>query len=185
MEKLSDEQIIELYKAGDDEAFNELYRRYEKTIRSVSRSFFLPDGDKYDVMQYALLGLFKAVKSFNGKSSFKTYAYKCMRTAIISEIKVAHSDKNKPLNDAISIYNVLPDVEKLAESDPEQTLIHDESASEILLKIQSKLSKMENDVFKYYIEGYSYTEISEFMGKDAKSIDNALQRIKKKINELI
>ncbi len=185
MKELSDEQLVELYKSGDAQAFDEIYGRYKQIIMSAGRSFFLAGGDLNDVTQEGFLGLLKAVNTFNGKSSFKNYAYLCIRTKILSAVKSAQSAKYKPLNGAISLYGSSTELDKLFYDDPEQALIQDESVNEMLVKINSKLSKMEIIVFNYYLQGLTYTEISKRMGKDAKSIDNALQRIKKKIVELL
>lgn len=185
MKTFSDEQLVELYRAGNEGAFEEICRRYKQVIMSAGRTFFLAGGDYDDVNQEGFIGLLKAVNTFNGKSSFKNYAYLCIRTNILTAVKSAQSAKYKPLNGAISLYGSSIELDKLFYEDPEQALIEDERVKEILVKINSKLSKMEIIVFNYYLQGLSYTEISERMGKDAKSIDNALQRIKKKISELI
>jgi len=184
MKNLSDEQLVELYKQGDQSAFEEIHGRYKQIIKSASRSFFLAGGDYDDVMQEGFLGLLKAVNTFNGKSSFKNYAYLCIRSKIFSAIKSAQSTKNKPLNGAISLYGSSVELDKLLHEDPEAAYIADERVNETVARINSKLSKMEIIVFSGYMQGLSYTEIGKRMGKDAKSIDNALQRIKKKISEL-
>ena len=185
MKQLSDEQLVELYKAGDGNAFDELLGRYKQLIMSAGRSFFFAGGDYDDVMQEGFLGLLKAANTFNGKSSFKSYAYLCIRSKIFNAIKSSQSAKNKPLNSAISIYSGSVELDKLLYDDPEKAFIADESVNEKIALINSKLSKMEILVFNYYMQGLSYTEIGRRMGKDYKSIDNALQRIKKKISELL
>lgn len=184
MNALTDEKLVELYKNGDCSAFEELYMRYKYVITAASRSFYLSGGDKDDLCQEGLLGLLKAADTYNGNSSFKSYAYLCIRSKILTAIERASSKKNKPLCGYVSIYGQSTELNRLFGGDPEEKIINDESASEFMDKVYKKLSKFEIIVLNYYLDGLTYTEISLKLGKDPKCIDNALQRIKKKISQI-
>lgn len=184
IETAADEQLVQMYKNGEVAAFDELYNRYKYIIKAASHSFYLVGGDNDDLLQEGFLGLLKAVNEFNGKSSFKNFAYICIRSKMLTAIKSAHSIKNQPLNGYISIYGSSVELNKLFGNDPEEQLIKSENTGELIEKINKRLSKFEIIVFKGYLEGLSYTEIGARLGKDPKSIDNALQRIKKKISSI-
>ena len=181
----SDEQLIAQYKQGQDEAFNQLYERYKHMIKSCARSFFLAGGDSEDLIQEGVIGLLKAVNSYNdnGTNTFSTYAYACIKNALLSAVKKAQSVKNKALNYAVSIYS--NGLELSPTTDPEEEIISKESANEFIQKINEKLSSFEITVLKLYFEGLSYVEIANKLNKQSKSIDNALQRIKRKISQIL
>ncbi len=182
---LSDEDLVKQYRDGNTAAFDELYERYKYILKSASHSFYLVGGDNDDLIQEGLLGLLSAVNGYNGKSKFKTYAYCCIRSKILNAVRNSQSIKNRPLNGYVSIYGTSPELKKLFECDPEQQLINDENANELLSDIKNVLSKFEFSVFQNYLDGLSYTEIGEKMGKEPKCIDNALSRIKRKISLVI
>lgn len=181
----SEEKLVELYKNGDGAAFDELYARYKRIINAAARSYYLGGGDKDDLLQEGFLGLLKAADSYDGaRGSFKTYAYVCIRSKIISAVKSAKSYKNKPLIDYVSIYGPSTELQKLLSDDPEDKLIDGENSAEFIQAINKKLSKLEIIVLKLYLEGLSYAEIGARVGRDGKSVDNAMQRVKKKIEAL-
>ncbi len=182
---ISDEELVKMYRGGNAAAFDELYERYKYVLKAASHSFYLAGGDNDDLMQEGVLGFLSAVNGYNGKSMFKTYAYCCIRSKILNAVRNSQSIKNRPLNGYVSIYGTSPELKKLFEYDPEQQLINDENANELLNDIQNVLSKFEFSVFQNYLYGLSYTEIGEKMGKDPKCIDNALSRIKRKISLVI
>ncbi len=183
--EFSEEKLVELYKGGDSSAFDELYGRYKHIINAAARSYYLGGGDKDDLLQEGFLGLLKAAETFDGTiGHFKTYAYICIRSKIISAVKSAKSYKNKPLVDYVSIYGPSTELNKLLCDDPEDALIDGENSAEFVQNINKKLSKLEIVVLKLYLEGLSYAEIGARVGRDAKSVDNAMQRIKKKIEAL-
>lgn len=184
MSDYSDERLVEMYRDGNSAAFDELYKRYKYLLKAASHSFYLAGGDNDDLMQEGVLGFLGAVNGYNGKSSFKTYAYCCIRSKILNAVRNSQSAKNRPLNGYVSIYGGSPELKKLFECDPEQQIINDESAGELHEKIVNALSKFEYAVFQSYVDGLSYTEIGEKFNKDPKCIDNALQRIKKKIGRI-
>lgn len=181
----SEEKLVELYKNGDSAAFDELYARYKRIINAAARSYYLGGGDKDDLLQEGFLGLLKAADSYDSaRGGFKTYAYVCIRSKIISAVKSAKSYKNKPLIDYVSIYGPSTELQKLLSDDPEDKLIDGENSAEFIQAINKKLSKLEIIVLKLYLEGLSYAEIGERVGRDGKSVDNAMQRVKKKIEAL-
>lgn len=181
---LSDEKLVELYKSGDGDAFNELYARYKYVIIAASRYFYLSGGDKDDVLQEGLIGLFKAVDGYNGKSSFKSYAYLCIKHTVLTAVKSSLSNKNKPLRDYVSIYGTSSELNSLLGGDPEEKVIDDENSNEFMDMLGKKLSKFEKEVLGLYLDGLNYAQISETLNKSEKSIDNALQRIRKKISRM-
>ena len=183
MNERSDIELIALFKGGQDEAFNELYERYKYMIKSCARSFFLVGGDSEDLMQEGVIGLLKAVNSYNGANAFSTYAYACIKNSLLSAVKKAQSFRNKPLNYSVSIYS--NGLELTPTTDPEEEFIGKESADELIQKINQNLSSFEITVLKLYFEGLSYVEIATKLNKEAKSIDNALQRIKRKISKIL
>ena len=181
----SDVELITLYKKGQDEAFNQLYDRYKYMIKSCARSFFLVGGDSEDLIQEGVIGLLKAVNSYNdnGTNSFSTYAYACIKNSLLSAVKKAQSARNKALNYAVSIYS--NGLELSPTTDPEEEIIGKESANELIQKINQTLSSFEITVLKLYFEGLSYVEIANKLNKQSKSIDNELQRIKRKISKIL
>ncbi len=183
MSEHTDIELIALYKGGQDEAFNELYERYKYMIKSCARSFFLVGGDSEDLIQEGVIGLLKAVNSYNATNAFSTYAYACIKNSLLTAVKKAQSFRNKPLNYSVSIYS--DGLEITPTTDPEEEIIGKESADELIQKINKTLSSFEITVLKLYLEGLSYIEIANKLNKQSKSIDNALQRIKRKISKIL
>ena len=182
----SDEDLALLSKAGDDNAVEELFSRYTGVVKQTARSFFLFGGDASDVIQEGMLGLYKAVKSYNQQSSFKTFASLCIKRNIISAVKSANSKKHTALNNYVDFSSV--DSEDGAETylgdttfDPAEMFDERESKTELTNKLKNILSEFEYNILRYYLDGYSYLEISEKTGRQVKAIDNAVQRIRKKI----
>lgn len=184
LSEMTDEKLVELYKSGESAAFDELYFRYKYVIVAASRSFYLSGGDKDDLLQEGFLGLLKAVDTYNGKSSFKSYVYLCIRSKMITAIKKSLNGKNRAMCGYVSLYGQSTELSRLFGTDPEEKIINDENAREFMDKVRSKLSKFEIVVLNYYLDGLTYTEISTKLGKDPKCIDNALQRIKRKISQI-
>lgn len=188
---LTDEKLLELCTGenADEEALGALLMRYKHTVNSVARAYFLSGGDTDDLLQEGMIGVFKAISTYNGKSSFKNYAYKCIKTTILSAVKKSGRLKNRPL------YNYVPltaeegdDADKnsfLSDDsfDPEERYINDEAEKELKARIKEGLSDLEFKILSLYLAGYSYREIAEKTDKSVKSVDNAVQRIRKKITE--
>lgn len=177
-DKLSDNELIALYKKGDTEAFECLYKRYSGLIKKISRSYFLLGGDGDDVVQEGLLGLLKAVNAFSdeGGASFKTYATTCIITNIRTAVKRYGSKGNTPLNFAVAMSE-----ETASYPSPDEGIIDEENEKELAAEVKNILSQAEYEVFRLYIEGRSYLEIAALTGESTKSVDNAIQRIKKKL----
>lgn len=180
----SDELLVQKYKDGEVAVFEIIYAKYKNMIKSCARRFFLVGGDNEDLMQEGVIGLLNAVNTFNGKTQFSTYAYTCIKNAVITAVNRAQSQKNKALNSSVSIHTITDELFNLYR-DPEDEVIGRESANELMQNIENALSDFEITVLKLFIDGLSYTEIGERLNKTPKSIDNALQRIKRKINEVL
>lgn len=188
---LSDEELCSQGQKGDTEAVENLIERYRQTVLAISRSYYLSGGDIEDLSQEGMIGVFRAIMTFNKeKSLFKSYAILCIKSAILTLIKKHNRDKNKPLNYYIPLSGYLDfDADKTVAVtsnvvDPEVRYIDKETELELVNQITEVLSKYENKILKYYLQGYSYEEIAKITEKDVKSIDNALQRIRKKITKV-
>ncbi len=195
-EKMSESDIINLAQKREDTAMEYLLEKYKPLVRQKTRKLFLIDGDKDDLIQEGMIGLFKAVRDYQvGKdTSFRTFAELCISRQLYSAIKKSNRLKNQPLNSYISIYSdEFNDAGELAGdrtvissgtdniANPEAIVIGRENAVDMQNKMFDRLSKMEMEVLKRYLEGMTYQEIASDMEKTPKSIDNALQRIKGKI----
>lgn len=186
---LSDNQLVALAKT-DNEALETLFNRYKIMLNAICRSYYLINGDDDDVMQEGMIGLFKAINTFNDNYVFSSYAYKCIKNSVITAIKKSNCNKNKPLNNFISLSGgEEDDIDKsIMVSDvnfnPESTFINRENEKELKNKIQSMLTPLERDILKQYLDGYSYQDIANSLHKNTKSVDNAIQRIRKKLSEL-
>lgn len=189
---LTDEELVFLAQKEDKQATSILIERYKNIVKATSRSYFLIGGDNDDLFQEGLIGLFNAILSFNGKSSFKSYAYTCVRNSIVSVIRSYNALKHQPLINYISI-SPLSDADSdktnfvIDENvfDPETDFINKESIEELKNKISLILSKLENMILSLYLQGFSYMEIAEKTDKNVKSIDNAIQRIRNKVSAII
>ncbi len=195
-EKMSENDIINLAQKRENAAMEYLLEKYKPLVRQKTRKLFLIDGDKDDLIQEGMIGLFKAVRDYQiGKdAAFRTFADLCISRQLYSAIKKSNRLKNQPLNSYVSIYSdEFSDADELAGdrtvissgsdniANPEAIMIDRENAIDMQNKMFDKLSKMEREVLKRYLEGMTYQEIAADMEKSPKSIDNALQRIKGKI----
>ena len=195
-EKMSENDIINLAQKRENAAMEYLLEKYKPLVRQKTRKLFLIDGDKDDLIQEGMVGLFKAVRDYQvGKdAAFRTFADLCISRQLYSAIKKSNRLKNQPLNSYVSIYSdEFSDADELAGdrtvissgsdniANPEAIMIDRENAIDMQNKMFDKLSKMEREVLKRYLEGMTYQEIAADMEKSPKSIDNALQRIKGKI----
>ena len=195
-EKMSENDIINLAQKRENAAMEYLLEKYKPLVRQKTRKLFLIDGDKDDLIQEGMIGLFKAVRDYQvGKdAAFRTFADLCISRQLYSAIKKSNRLKNQPLNSYVSIYSdEFSEADELAGdrtvissgsdniANPEAIMIDRENAIDMQNKMFDKLSKMEREVLKRYLEGMTYQEIAADMEKSPKSIDNALQRIKGKI----
>ena len=197
---LSDEELIDLFRDGQEPAVDILIERYKGMVRKSARALYLIGGDNDDLIQEGMIALYKAVRSYDAKiaasGGFAPYASTCISNHLYNVIKSANRLKNSPLNTSISLdapASVSGDENDLRtvadtlppdmNTNPEQILIDRESVTDIKESIMSSLSSFERDVVLLYIEGQSISAIGEKLGKSAKSIDNALQRVKKKLSD--
>lgn len=184
----SDEELAEKAKT-DGYALESLIKRYKKAVISIVRQYYLIGGEEDDLIQEGTIGLFKAITTFNNASPFGSYAFTCIKSSVIDAVRQSTTDKFKPLNNYVPIYvddagDGGDDKNPLVKgkiSDPEKEFIESESASEFIGRIKAALSDYEYEILTLYLDGYSYSEIAEKKETNAKSVDNAVQRIRKKI----
>ena len=193
-ENMTDEEIVSLAEK-DRSAEEFLLNKYKNLVKSRAKMYFLAGGDNDDLMQEGMIGLFKAIHDYNSdkQASFYSFAELCVKRQIFTAIKTAARQKHQPLNTYISlnkpVYEDVSErtlVETFAEResvDPEKLYIMHEKLKDIEKEIYEKLSDLEKRVLNLHLQGMSYQEISEIINKPTKSIDNALQRIKKKLDE--
>ena len=176
-------ELLEKAKLGDDSAIDELISSYKFLVTVISRKYFLIGGDAEDLIQEGMIGLYKAIRSYSGdKGSFKNYAKVCIENQIISAIRKSSSHKNSILKGAFSledetIEGLLP-IESM-----EQTYIEDAVKKERFRKINEKLNDFEKKVLDEYLSGATYLQIATKLNISAKSVDNAISRIKIKLKE--
>ena len=191
---LDDQALQMLASKGDRYAEESLAERYLRLVRICTRPLFLTGGDSEDLIQEGTFGLLSAIRSFdpNRGASFKTFAERCIRTRLFSAIKSASRLKHLPLNDGISLEQLSEDsgVDLVALPkgflyDPEELVLAQESKEELYAAFSRCLSKFENRVLKLYLDGLSYNEIADHVRKDARSVDNAVQRIRHKLQREI
>ena len=197
----SDELIIQRIKAGDQDAMEYLMDKYKHIVRKKANAFFLIGGEKEDLIQEGMIGLYKAIRDYSGdkESSFYSFADLCIGRQIYSAINASNRKKNLPLNTYISLYStvgseneenedqkaLLDTMSVSKEQNPESLMIDKENTSFIEQELHRCLSPLEEKVLDLYINGMKYVQIAKVLGKEPKSIDNALQRIKTKLNQVI
>ena len=185
----TDEMLWEAAAAGGVEAEEELVKRYSTLVRVCARPLFLAGGDSEDLIQEGMLGLLSAVRHYcpDGGASFKTYAERCIKNRLLSAVRSASRFKHKPLNDSVSIES--PQFDEALIScylrDPEELVITRELTEEISIDLNQALSAFENKVLGYYLDGLAYGDIAGKTGRTVKSVDNAVQRIRKKLAQLM
>ena len=192
-DSMTDEQVVILAQETDGPALEYLLNKYKNFVRTKARSYFLIGADHEDIVQEGMIGLYKAIRDYKAErlSSFRAFAELCVTRQIITAIKTATRQKHIPLNSYISlnkpIYEedsdrtLLDVITEEGMSNPEEMIIDREDLSVIEGKIGQMLSDLEKEVLVRYMEGKSYVEIADEMGRHVKSIDNALQRIKRKL----
>jgi RNA polymerase sporulation-specific sigma factor len=190
---LPDETIVEDAKSGDEVALNLLINKYRNFVRAKARSYFLIGADKEDIIQEGMIGLYKAIRDYRSDklASFRAFAELCITRQIITAIKTATRQKHIPLNSYVSLNKPIYDEESdrtLLDvisghkvTDPEELIICREELGYIESKIGEVLSDLEWKVLMLYLQGKSYQEMSVDLNRHVKSIDNALQRVKRKL----
>ena len=186
---LDDNRLQELAQKGDRNAEEALAARYLRMVRACARPLFLAGGDSEDLIQEGTFGLLSAIRNFDAAdgTAFKTYAEHCIRMRLLSAIKSASRLKHNPLNDGISLEQLSEDSGDLSAfpvgffRNPEELVLARESKEELDAAFSRCLSRFEVKVLDLYLEGLSYREIAQRLSGDAKSIDNAVQRIRRKL----
>lgn len=196
-EKMTDEEVVELAGNGDMNAQEYLINKYRNFVRAKARTYFLLGGDKEDLIQEGMIGMYKAIRDFRADklSSFRAFAELCITRQIITAIKTATRQKHIPLNSYVSLNKPIYDEDSdrtlldvitgTKITDPEELIISQEEFDNIEEKMGELLSSLELRVLMYYLEGKSYQEIAEDLGRHVKSIDNALQRVKRKLEKYL
>lgn len=174
-----DEVLCTLVANGSREAEEELVKRYLRPVRVCARPYFLAGGDSEDLIQEAMFGLLKAIREFDpGRDArFKTFAEVCIRNRIRSAVTNAARSKHAPLNDSVPFESPMLGVG----ASPEEQYISREEETELLTCLEQRLSPLEHRVLDLFLLGLSYREISEQVGRSIKSVDNAVQRIRRKV----
>lgn len=177
---------LELVRAsrGSQEAMEELISRYTRLVRACARPLFLAGGDHEDLVQEGMIGLLEAIRSYDPEqgAAFSGFAALCVRRRMISAVRAASARKHSPLNEALSIHQV-QNGEALyqgAAQDPEAAYIGRESTHALMQALQHRLSPREREILTLYLEGLSYGEISQRLNRPTKTVDNAVQRIRRK-----
>lgn len=194
---LSDEEIVTLTRNGDNKALEWLIERYRNFVRSKARAYFLIGADREDIIQEGMIGLFKAIRDFKEDklTSFRAFAEMCITRQMITAIKTATRQKHIPLNSYISLdkpmyeedsdRTLLDVIEATRLTDPELLMIHQEEFQDMEYKMSEILSDLEKKVLMLYLDGRSYQEIAVDLDRHVKSIDNALQRVKRKLERYL
>ncbi|MBD7970942.1 RNA polymerase sporulation sigma factor SigH [Paenibacillus gallinarum] len=194
---LSDEDIVQAVHDNDSEALEYLINKYRNFVRAKARSYFLIGADREDIIQEGMIGLYKAIRDFRGDklASFKAFAELCITRQIITAIKTATRQKHIPLNSYISLDKPIYDEESdrtlmdvicgTQVTDPEELVINQEEFTGLEDKMSEILSDLERKVLMLYLDGRSYQEIAVDLNRHVKSIDNALQRVKRKLEKYL
>jgi RNA polymerase sporulation-specific sigma factor len=194
---MEDEDIVEIARNGDPEALEYLIAKYKNFVRAKAKSYFLIGADREDIIQEGMIGLYKAVRDYNRDklTSFKAFAELCITRQIITAIKTATRQKHIPLNSYVSLNKPIYDEESdrtlldilsgAKITDPEQLIISREELSNMEIKVKEILSDLEMEVLESYLEGKSYQEIAIELDRHVKSVDNALQRVKRKLERYL
>lgn len=196
-ERLDDEEVVEFAREGEEAALEYLIDKYRNFVRAKARSYFLIGADREDIIQEGMIGLYKAIRDFRAEklASFRAFAELCITRQMITAIKTATRQKHIPLNSYVSLNKPMYDEESdrtLMDvlsgsriSDPEELVISQEEFNDIESKMNGFLSPLEWQVLMYYLEGKSYQEIADDLSRHVKSIDNALQRVKRKLERYL
>jgi len=197
LSKIKDEELVVIAQTGDKLAEEILMDKFKPLVKSRSRAYFLIGADSEDIIQEGMIGLYKAVRDYDNErnASFRGFAELCVNRQMITAIKAATRQKHQPLNSYVSLNKPVFDddseqtyMDFLQEGDlvnPETLLIGRENKSSLVMRMVDTLSGFETKVLKLYLQGLSYYEIAEKLKRTEKSIDNALQRIKKKLERFL
>lgn len=190
---LTDFELQALASGGDADAEEQLALRYSRLVRMCARPFFLAGGDSEDLTQEGMFGLLSAIRRFDADSgaNFRTFAEHCIRNRIRSAVRSAARQKHQPLNDGVSLEYILSEESQTQSAhfepfsrSPEEQVLARESEKEFYSTFSRCLSPLETQILRLYLDGLSYREISEQTGRAEKSVDNAVQRIRRKLARL-
>ena len=186
MEEYPDEELIDMYRAGDEQAIEYIFERYKYIVRKKAKAMFLAGGDSDDLIQEGMIGLYKAVRDYDKKkdASFMTFAGMCINRQILNAVTASNRKKNTPLNTYVSF-----DEPVNPEDDSQVKLVDvlksdQENAESLEDKLYSVLSDFEKNVLELYMSGKDYIAIAQMLDKPPKSIDNAIQRIRNKVDKI-
>ncbi len=192
-----DNELVLLVRSGDTQALEFLIQKYKSFVRAKAKTYFLVGADHEDISQEGMIGLYKAIRDFQADklSSFRAFAELCITRQIITAIKTATRQKHMPLNSYISLDKPIYDedsertlidvLEATIAMDPQELLVNRERYGDMERKLAELLSDLERKVLLLYLEGKTYQEISSELSRHAKSIDNALQRVKRKLEKYL
>jgi RNA polymerase sporulation-specific sigma factor len=193
----TDEDMVDAVRDGDSEALEQLINKYKHFVRAKARSYFLIGADREDIVQEGMIGLYKSIRDFRGDklASFKAFAELCVTRQIITAIKTATRQKHIPLNSYVSLDKPIYDEDSdrtlldvicgSRVTDPEELIINQEEFVGLEDKMGEILSDLERRVLMLYLDGRSYQEIAVDLDRHVKSIDNALQRVKRKLERYL
>lgn len=186
--KMTDEELVAAYRSGKREAVDTLMEKYKPFVRAICRARFLTGGEEEDLIQEGMIGLYKAVRDYDPArdASFRTFAGLCIERQVLKAIEASRREKNRPLNDSVSLTD--EEWDEQIQSDkisPEFIVLDREAENETREKIFTALSPMERDVLQLYLKGMNYRDIAKEMKKEPKTIDNALQRIRRKVRKVL
>ena len=196
-ENYSDEELLDIIKSGDTNATDYLINKYKNIVKMIARAYFMVGADREDIIQEGMIGLYKAIRDYkpDKSTSFKAFAEICVTRQIITAIKTATRQKHIPLNTYVSLNKPIYEEESertlldvlagIKISDPEELIISKEQMDYIEDKIENVLSDLELEVLTSYLDGKSYQEIACDLERHSKSIDNALQRVKRKLEKYL
>ena len=198
-EDMTDDELVTLMHDGESEVVDYLMEKYKGLVRSLAGSMFILGGDTQDLVQEGMIGLFKAIREYDcGRDAgFRTFANLCISRQIYSAVRASGRQKHAPLNSYVSLYSTENENGEKGElqlgdtlmadrgTEPEAVVLEHEKALSISEAIDSELSPLEREVLDLYVTGLSYTEIAKILGRDEKSTDNALQRIRNKLKKHI
>ena len=186
----SDAELQTAASSGDRVAEEALVERYMRLVRSCARPLFLAGGDSEDLIQEGMFGVLSAIRQFDPKdgASFRTFAEHCVRMRLLSAVKSASRLKHLPLNDGLSLEQLSEDsnahisaMSEILRQNPEDLILARERTEELYAELSKCLSKLEKQVLDLYLDGLSYREIAQYLKRDEKAIDNAVQRIRRKL----
>ena len=185
--ELSDRELLERSRQGDEEAVDRLLTKYKPLVLHLTRARFLIGGDRDDLVQEGMIGLLKAIRDYDParESRFQTFAALCIDRQMLRAIEASNREKNRPLNDSLRLSGELPVYSAEEEgASPEMAFIDRELKAARLEKLSGKLSALEREVLSGYLDGLSLREIASQIGKPPKTVDNAFQRIRRKCRNL-